>query len=140
MAIPGDVAMPIEQLRLAVPGLAGVAGFLLFPFFGAWLRLALEYMEWGRPGISRPRRISGVALLRAVGTTILLLFFVLTTIRAAGELREVQAEAPVVSPGLQAVAIGVLFWAIYAAAISTLRRDARRRTNERRMGGALRLR
>ena len=131
--------MPAEQLRLAVPGLAGIAGLLALPTVGAWLRLALEYIEWDRTGISRPRRLSGLTLARAIGLTGLLTFFVFTMIRAGGDLRDMQAEAPVVSPALQGAAVGIAFWAIYALCISTLRRDIRRRANEHRMGGVLRM-
>src|SRR5688572_31240452 len=84
--------MPTEQLRLAVPGLAGIAGLLLFPMLGAWLRLLMEFLEWNRPGLTRPKRISGLALLRAVGLTVLLFFFVVTLFRAAGDLRDLQAD------------------------------------------------
>ena len=136
--IPGDVAMPIEQLRQAVPGLAGIAGLLLFPTLGAWVRLLLEFLEWNRPGLTRPKRISGIALLRAVLLTLLLAFFTLTLFRAAGELRDIQAEAPVVGPSMQGIVVGVVIWAIYAIGFSALRREARRRTNERRVGGGLR--
>ncbi len=137
--IPGDAAMPVEQLRLALPGLAGIAGLLVLPMVGAWLRLALEYIEWDRTGISRPRRISGVTLVRAVGLSGLLTFFVLTMIRAAGDLRQLQAEAPVVSPALTGAAVGIAFWALYAVCISALRRDVHRRASEHRMGGVLKL-
>ena len=136
--LPGDVAMPIEQLRQAVPGLAGITGLLMFPMFGAWMRLLLEAMEWGRPGINRPQRISGLSVLRSVGMTVLFLFFLFTTVRAAGELRSIQAEAPVISGALQGMVVGIGFWAIYALGISALRADARRRRTERRMGGVLR--
>lgn len=138
MLIPGDVAMPIDQLRQAVPGLAGIAGALLFPMVGSWVRLLLEFLEWNRPGLTRPKRISGVSLLRAVSLTLLLAFFVLTLFRAAGELRDVQAEAPVVGPSIQGVIVGAVFWAVYAIGVSAIRREARRRTNERRVGGGLR--
>ena len=30
-----------------------LAGFLLFPTFGAWLRVMVQFMEWNRPGIGR---------------------------------------------------------------------------------------
>jgi hypothetical protein len=136
--IPGDVAMPIEQLRQAVPGLAGIAGLLLFPTLGAWVRLLLEFLEWNRPGLTRPKRISGVALLRSVLLTLMLAFFTVTLFRAAGELRDVQAEAPVVGPSMQGIVVGVVIWAIYAIGFSALRREARRRSNERRIGGGLR--
>lgn len=136
--LPGEVALPMEQLRQSVPGLAGISGVLLFPMLGAWMRLLLEAMEWGRPGINRPQRISGVSVARAMGTTALFLFFLFTTVRAAGELRSIQAEAPVISGILQGLGVGVGFWAIYALGLSALRADARRRRTERRMGGVLR--
>ncbi len=136
--LPGDSGMSIEQLRQAVPGLAGISGLLLFPMLGAWMRLLLQAMEWGRTGINRPQRISGLRVLRAMGTTALFVFFLFTTIRAAGELRSIHAEAPVVSAGLQGMVVGMGFWAIYALGLSALRADARRRRTERRMGGVLR--
>jgi hypothetical protein len=137
-ALPGVAEMPVEQLRDAVPGLAGISGLLLFPFLGGWIRLLIETIEWDRTGLNRPRRMSGAALLRAIGISVLFGFFALTTIRAASELRSVQAEAPVVTTGLQGIAVGIAFWALYAVGMSTLRRDARRRRNEQRMGGLLR--
>jgi hypothetical protein len=136
--LPGEVALPMEQLRQAVPGLAGITGLLLFPMLGAWARLLLQAMEWGRPGINRTQRISGVGLVRAMGTTVLFLFFSFTAVRAAGELRSIQAEAPVVSGVLQGMGVGIGFWAVYALGFSALRVELRRRRTERRMGGVLR--
>lgn len=136
--LPGEVALPIEQLRQAVPGLAGISGLLLFPMLGAWMRLLLEAMEWGRPGINRSQRISGMSVVRAMGLTTLFLFFVFTTVRAAGELRSIQAEAPFISSTLQGMAVGIGFWALYALGLSALVVDVRRRRTERRMGGVLR--
>ena len=136
--IPGE-AMPVAELRLALPGLAGIVGLLVLPMVGAWLRLALEYIEWDRTGISRPRRISGMTAIRAVGLTGVFTFFVLTMVRAAGELRGLQSEAPVLSPALQGAVVGVMFWALLAVCLSALRRDMRRRKNEHRIGGVLKL-
>jgi hypothetical protein len=151
LAIPGQVAMPAEQLRQAVPGLAGLAGLLLFPMLGAWLRLLLEVIAWNEPysglprsgrmrrsGMTPSRRISGVTMLRAVLFTLLLAFFLLTLFRAAGELREIHVEAAVVGPSLQGMAVGVVFWAVYALGISALRSESRRRRTERRVGSSLR--
>ena len=142
--------MPAEQLRQAVPGLAGLSGLVLFPALGAWLRLLLEFIAWKEPysGLPRsprtrrsgtqPRRISGVTMLRAVLFTFLLAFFLLTLLRAAGELREIHVEAAVVGPSLQGIAVGVGFWAVYALGMSALRSEGRRRRAERRVGGSLR--
>jgi hypothetical protein len=138
MALPGDVAMPLEQLRQAVPGLAGLVGLLLFPTITSWIKLLLEYLEWNSPGLGRPKGISGFSIMRALGLSLGLGFFLLTWFRAAGELRDVQAEAPVVGPSIQGILVGVAFWALYAIGLSALRSDVRRRRNEHRMGRSLR--
>ena len=138
LALPGDITMPIEELRQAVPGLAGIVGLLLFPTVGSWLRLLLEFLEWTRPGLTRPKPVSGYSIVRSIATSIALTFFVATWFRAAGQLRDIQAEAPVVGPSIQGLLVGILFWAIYAVAISALRRDVVRSRNARRVGTPLR--
>ena len=128
-------------LVLAARPLYDVGGYraaLLLPMLGAWMRLLLGAIERGRPGISRPRPMSGLRTIAAAGFTILFLFFLVTTIRAANDLRDIHAEAPVVGPILEGMVAGVVLWAVYAVAISTLRGEARRRTSERKMGGLLR--
>jgi hypothetical protein len=134
-ALPGEFAMPTEQLRDAIMGLAGITGFLLFPMLGAWMRLLLQYLERGRPGITRARPVSGLGFVRAVATTGMLMFFMFTMLRAASDLREIHAEAPVFGSALQGVAVGVCIWAIYALGISALMRATKNRLRgERRMG------
>lgn len=134
--LPGEFTMPTEQLRDAVVGLAGLTGLLLFPMLGAWMRLLLQYLERGRPGITRAPPISGLGFVRAVGATALLLFFAYTMIRAGSDLREIHTEAPVFGSALQGVVVGIAIWAIYAIGISTLRRAASERLRpDRRSGG-----
>jgi hypothetical protein len=91
-----------------------------------------------RSGTGQRRRISGMTMLRAAVFTLMLAFFLLTLLRAAGELREIHVEAPVVGPSLQGLAVGVGFWAVYALGMSALRAEGRRRRAERRVGGTLR--
>lgn len=138
LQLPGELATPTEQLRDAIMGLAGITGFLLFPMLGAWMRLLLQYLERGRPGITRARPVSGLGFVRAVGTTVLLLFFAYTTIRASSELREIHAEAPVFGSALQGLAVGIGIWAMYALGISVLRRAAKNRLRGERRIGTLR--
>ena len=132
---PGEFATPTDQLRDAIMGLAGITGCLLFPMLGAWMRLLLQYLERGRPGITRARPVSGLGFLRAIAATVLMLFFAYTMIRASGELREIHTEAPVFGSALQGLAVGIGIWAIYALGISALRRATKDRLRgERRMG------
>jgi hypothetical protein len=135
MWLPGPT-MSTEQLRDAVPGLAGVAGFLLLPMLGAWLRLLVQSLERNRPGLTRPRVASGLSTVRAIVLTIAFAFFLLTTIRAGDELRDIQTEAPVLGSSIQGLVVGMAIWAIYAVAWSTIRRGAgQRRRKEPRLGG-----
>ncbi len=129
--------MPAQELREAVPGLAGIAGALLFPALGAWFRVLLEYIEWNRPGIARPKRMSGLSLLRAVVLSMSLAFFVFALFRAASELRDLHAEAQVVGPSLQGALVGIGLWAVYAVAFGALLRDFKKRRSEHRFGSGL---
>lgn len=135
MFFPGETATSLEQLRLAVPGLAGLAGFLLLPTLGAWFRLALETMEASRAHLGRPKRVSTLSSLRAGLFTLSLAFFALTLFRAAGELRSIESEAAVVGPSMQGAVVGVAFWIVYGLGLSALRADAMRLRGERRVGG-----
>jgi hypothetical protein len=138
LQMSGELVTPTEQLRDAITGLAGITGFLLFPMLGAWMRLLLQYLERGRPGITRARPVSGLGFVRAVLTTALWLFFAYTMIRASGELRDIHAEAPVFGSALQGLAIGIGVWAIYAIGFSALRRAAKSKLRGERRVGMLR--
>lgn len=115
------------ELALAVPGLAGIAGALLFPTLGAWLKVLLDVLEWDRSPFSRPRRLSGLKFLKAFALTFLLAFIVFAGLRAAGDLRAMQPGSSVFGPALRGMAVGVALWAIYAVGLSSLRKDSRRR-------------
>ena len=133
--LPGQT-MSTEQLRDAVPGLAGITGFVLLPMLGAWLRLLVQSLERNRPGLTRPRAMSSLGALRAIGFTLLFCFFLVTTVRAGDELRDIQTEAPVFGSSVQGLVVGMTIWAIYAVGISALRRGAgQRRRKEPRLGG-----
>jgi len=131
--LPGEIAVPIEQLRLSVPGLAGLSGFLLFPTLGSWFRLALEYLEATRVGLGRPRRVSTLSSLWAMAITLAFAFFLITLIRAATELRDLESEAPVVGPSIQGILVGIAFWAVYGIGFSALRNEVIRMRGERRV-------
>ena len=130
-----EASSSVEHLRNAVPGLAGVTGFLLLPMLGSWLRLLLEILEWGQSGIGRPRRLSGLGAIKAVLLSLVWGFFLLTTVRAAGELREIQIEAPVLGSAIRGVLVGMGLWTVYGVGISVLRAGARQRLLENRMRG-----
>lgn len=138
MLLPGEVAMPLEKLRLAVPGLAGLVGFFVIPTLGGWFRLALETMEASRASLGRPRRVSTISGVRAATTTVLLSFFVLTLLRAAGELRDIESEAAVVGPSMQGMLVGAALWVVYGLGLSALSSDAMRLRSDRRMSSGLR--
>jgi hypothetical protein len=103
------------------------------PALGAWLRVLLQWIESDRSGLGKQPKLSGLQLLRAVGTTFALLFFFVALGRAAAELREIRVEAPVFAAIATGVAIGVAFWAIYAAGISALKSDYQRAKQTRRI-------
>jgi hypothetical protein len=123
--------MATDQLRHAVSGLAGLVGLLFFPTLGAWLKLLFELLESNRPGIRPVRPLSGLLLLKAVGLSAVWSFFLLGLVRSAADVRDFQAEAPIVGPTIQGVLIGIAFWAFYAASLSTLRSNFGRRSSAR---------
>lgn len=129
----GGTLLGPDQLELAVAGLSGLVGILLFPAIGGWLRVLLQWIESDRSGLGRQPRLSGVQILRALVNTIAVLFFLAALMRAAGELREIRVEAPVFAPILTGLVVGIGFWAIYAAGISTLRSDYQRAKQTRRI-------
>ena len=129
----GGTLIGPDQLELAVAGLSGLVGILLLPAIGAWLRVLLQWIESDRSGLGRQPRLSGFQILRALVTSVALLFFIVALTRAAGELRELRVEAPVFAPILTGLVVGVGFWAIYAAGISALKSDYQRAKQTRRI-------
>ncbi len=127
------ISASTERLREAVPGLAGFAGFLLLPTLGAWGRVLLEMVEQDRASLGRRRYLSSRSMARAVGLAVLLLFFLFTTLRAAGDLRQIQLEAPVLGSSLRGFVVGLSFYVVYAAGFSLLRKGNQRRSFERRI-------
>ena len=133
MLLLGDIPTGAERLREAVPGLAGMVGFLLLPTLGAWGRVLLEMVERDRATLGRRKRLSGRAVAKAVALASVLLFFMFTTLRAAGDLRHVQLEAPVLGTSLQGLVVGMGLYVFYATTFSLLRKGSVRRTFERKL-------
>lgn len=138
--VAGTLPMSAERLRDVIAGLGGLAGFLLLPTLGAWLRLLLRFIESDRGSIG-PRRggFSTLTFARALLLTALLVFVLFNWQRAAAELREVQLEVTIVGPTLTGALIGLGLWAIFALVLRVLRTDYHRaRLGGRRLGGGLR--
>ncbi len=135
--LPGP-AITAERLSDAVAGLAGLIGFSLVPMLSAWLRLLLSFLESEGLGLGRRRRFAGLTLLRSILLSVIVIFLAINWQRAAGELREVRLEAPIVGPTLAGLAIGGVFWLIYAFGLRLIRSDWRRARTRRRLGGLLR--
>ncbi len=124
-----------DELALAVSGLAGLIGFLALPTFGAWLRLVLDWFEEDRTGLGRPRaRFSGSRFVLATALTFALGMLVVTLVRAAGQLRAIRVEAPIVVPTVTSIAVGVAFWAVYAIGLGILRAEWQRLRLQSRPG------
>lgn len=122
----GETLIGPDELELAVSGLSGLVGTLMLPALGAWVRVLLQWIESDRSGLGRQPRLSGLQIIRAGATSFALLFVILALARAAGELREIRVEAPVFASIVTGVAVGVAFWAVYAAGISALKVDYHR--------------
>lgn len=135
--LPGP-AITAERLSDAVAGLAGLVGFSLVPMLSAWLRLLLSFLESEGLGLGRRRRFAGLTLLRSILLSVIVIFLAINWQRAAGELREVRLEAPIVGPTLAGLAIGGVFWLLYALGLRLIRSDWRRARTRRRLGGLLR--
>lgn len=133
-----DAPMSTERLRQAVAGLGGLAGALLLPMLSSWLRLLMQLLEPDHSGLGRQQRLSSLAVARALLTTLLLAFIVMNWQQATSELRQVQAEAPIVGSTLTGFAVGLVLWLIYALGFGTLRADWQRARTSRRIGGLLR--
>ncbi len=122
----GDSLIGPDELELAVSGLSGLVGCLMLPALGAWLRVLLQWIESDRSGLGKQPRLSGLQIIRAVATSFALFFFIVALGRAAAELREIRVEAPVFAEIVTGVAVGIAFWAVYAAGFSTLKADYQR--------------
>jgi uncharacterized integral membrane protein len=133
-----DAPMSTERLRQAVAGLGGLAGALLLPMLSSWLRLLIQLLEPDHSGLGRQQRLSSLAVARALLLTLLLAFVVMNWQQATSELRQVQAEAPIVGSTLTGFAVGLVLWLIYALGFGTLRADWQRARTSRRIGGLLR--
>ena len=133
-----DAPMSTERLRQAVAGLGGRAGALLLPMLSSWLRLLMQLLEPDHSGLGRQQRLSSLAVARALLLTLLLAFVVMNWQQATSELRQVQAEAPIVGSTLTGFAVGLVLWLIYALGVGTLRADWQRARTSRRIGGLLR--
>ena len=129
----GETHIGPDELELAVSGLAGLVGILLLPAIGAWVRVLLQWIESDRSGLGKQPRLSGLQIVRAIGTTFALFFFIVALGPAAGDLREIRVEAPVFASIVTGIVVGIVFWAIYAAGISALKVDYQRAKQARRI-------
>ncbi len=128
----GDTITAPDELALAVSGLAGLIGFLALPALGAWLRIAFAWIDAEQSGLGKPSRPSWYAYGGAVALSALWVFFLASHLRAAGQLREVRLEAPVVGTTLTGVVVGLAFWLLVAVCWGALQRDAQRAQQSRR--------
>lgn len=129
-----EAPLSTERLRLAVTGLGGLLGVLVVPTLSAWLRLFMQLIETDGGGLGPRRRVSGLAALRAFAATLLIGFLAVNWQQAAGELRQIQSEAPVFGATLSGLGVGLALWVFYALGISTLRADYERARLSRRSG------
>jgi hypothetical protein len=136
--LAAEIPLSTERLRLAVTGLGGIAGALVVPMLSSWLGLLMQLLEGDRGGLGPRPRLSGLSALKALMLTVLLAFIAVNWQKAAGELRQMQAEAPILGSTLAGFGVGLVFWAVYALAISSLRADFERARLSRRIGGLLR--
>jgi uncharacterized integral membrane protein len=98
----------------------------------------MQLLEPDHSGLGRQQRLSSLAVARALLLTLLLGFIVMNWQQATSELRQVQAEAPIVGSTLTGFAVGLVLWLIYALGFGTLRADWQRARTSRRIGGLLR--
>ncbi len=126
MVLPEALLPDAERLRLAVSGLAGLAGMLLVPTLSSWLKLMVHWMQRDRSGLRRPSRFSGLDMAQLAVLTFSFGFFVVMLARAAGELRQIRVEAPVAGASFTGLVVGVAVFAFYAGGIGFLSADARR--------------
>ncbi|MEE9385212.1 MAG: hypothetical protein V3V08_17545 [Nannocystaceae bacterium] len=123
-----------QQLALAISGLAGIVGWLLWPTVASWLAFLVGWLDTGRSVLAGRRSWWGLGLLRAGLYSTLLMFVFAGLLRAVGELRQVRVEAPVFTDMVTGLLVGMAIWGLYAVIVRVLRRDLRRARHERRFG------
>lgn len=129
-----DAAFGPKELALAVSGLAGILGFVLPVMFAAWVKLLFKWVDADRSGLTGGGQFTGLPMLWATALSAVCVFFSFMLLQAAGQLRQVQVEAPVFAQTASGLVIGVCFWGVYALALAALRKDWERDRQRRRSG------
>lgn len=136
-----DAAFGPKELALAVSGLAGILGFVLPVVLAAWVKLLFKWVDADRSGLTGGGQFTGLPLVWAVMVSAVCVFFGAMLLQAAGQLRQVQVEAPVFAQTVWGILTGIAFWGVYALALAALRKDWERSQQRRRSGASeLRLR
>ena len=129
-----DAAFGPKELALAVSGLAGILGFILPVMLAAWVKLLFKWVDADRSGLTGGGQFTGVPMLWAASLSAVCVFFGFMLLQAAGQLRQVQVEAPVFAQTAWGLVVGIAFWGIYALALAALRKDWERDRQRRRTG------
>lgn len=135
-----DASFGPKELALAVTGLAGILGFVLPVMLAAWVKLLFKWVDADRSGLTGGGQFTGVPLLWAMMLSAVCVFFSGMLLQAAGQLRQVQVEAPVFAQTAWGIATGIAFWGVYALTLAALRKDWERDQQRRRSGAGAGLR